>query len=376
MSKVAGVVALLDKLSNVNADQIAEAAKAAEAKLIRTIEPAPELITPMVPDFVTDNLALSAGDVAVPFLHAYDAWGEEKGVCVTGPTGTGKTTLIKAFVDRLNAPIIAYNLAVFARNKERVLAGVTVPEQYEAYRPVKALKLVQSAEETRAADLIGETGLTYDEAGNRHIEEMLGAATEAYTEGHPLLMDEADAIPSGVMAAMHGILDRNSRRVQVWLNGRKEYRRHEEFSVSFTMNTKGYGENSVEYGHAQTQSRALFTRISYMLEMGYMEEAAEVALVAARTPEVPEQVIPKMVQAANRIRKAYIGGSLNLIVSTREVEAWAREIRRSLRRSKAGAWSDSDLWTRVCVPAAGPTLCAKAEDKATAQAVTKELSWR
>jgi MoxR-like ATPase len=371
---VAGVCALLDKLSNLDADKIAEAAKAEEARLIRTIEPAPELITPMVPDFVSSHLALKAGGKAVMFLEAAEAWAEEHGAALTGPTGSGKTTIIKAFVDWVNSADLAHNRKVWERNKAKALAKAD-HATFEPYRPVRSLKVVQGSEETCTADLIGGTGLSYDKAGNRRIEEMLGAGVEAYTLGLPLLVDEADAIPAGVTSSCHGIFDRNSQTVQVWLNGRKEYRRHPDFSVSFTMNTKGFGENAAEYGHAQIQSRALFTRISYMLEVGYMEEAAEVALVKARVGEVPDAAVIKMVQAAGRIRKAYIGGAIDLVVSTREVEAWAREVRRAIRRG-VSVPNDVDLWNKVVVPAAGPTICVKTADKGTVEAVMKELSWR
>lgn len=372
--KVASVVALLDKLSKTDPTQVEAVAKADQARLIRAVEPAPELVTPMVPDFVSDDLSLTAGGKRVNFVHAAEAWAEEGGAALTGPTGTGKTTIIKAFVDWLNSADLAYNRKVWERNKAKALAKAD-PATYEPYRAVRSLKVVQGSEETRVADLIGETGLSYDENGNRRIEEMLGAAVEAFTQGLPLLVDEADAIPAGVAAACHGVFDRNSHIVQVWLNGRKEYRRHDGFSVSFTMNTKGFGENAAEYGHAQIQSRALFTRIPYMLEVGYMPEGAEVTLVQKRVPEVPVRSIAKMVQAANRIREAYVGGSLDLVVSTREVEAWAREVRRAIRRGRS-ITDDRALWECVVVPAAGPTICTKTADPGTADAVMKELSWR
>ena len=373
-NSVAGVCALLDKLSKIDPAAVASSAKAEETRLVHAFEPAPELITPMVPDFVSEHINMQAGGRAVKFLHAYDAWLEEGGVLLTGPTGTGKTTIIKAFIDRMNAEDLAFNRKVWERNKAKALAKAD-PSTFEPYRAVKTLKVVQGCEETRTADLVGETGLSYDENGNRRIEEMLGAATEAYASGYPLLMDESDAIPAGVMAACHGMFDRNSRTIQVWLNGRKEYVRHPEFGVSFTMNTKGFGENAAEYGHAQIQSRALFTRVSYMLEVGYMSESAERTLVSSRVPEVPGVAIEKMVASANRIRKAYVGGAIDLVVSTREVEAWAREVRRAIRRG-ASEYDDRSLWDTVVVPAAGPTVCSKTADPGTAEAVMKELSWR
>lgn len=371
---VAGVLSLLDKLSTLDPAKIVDAAKAREQELIRSIEPAPELLHPAVPDFVSDHIGLKAGGHKVPYTHSFDAWGEEKIYGVTGPSGTGKTTLIMSYVDMMNAADLAHNRKVWERNKARLLAGGDVAG-LEPYRMIKTLKIMQGSEETRSAELIGEAGLTYDEAGNRHIVEMLGAGVEAYTLGLPLLVDELDAIPSGVNAACHGLFDRNSRVVHLWLNGRREFRRHADYSVSFTMNTKGFGENAAEYGHAQTQSRAFFTRVPYMVEMDYLPVAAERDLVMARVPEVPVAAVHKMCEAAARIRKAYVGGAIDLVVSTREIEAWARETRRAMRRG-AGFQSDEDLWKRFVVPAAGPTLCTKTADQGTAEAVMKELSWR
>jgi len=374
VGSVGSVVALLDKLNKSDPSHIQAVLQAERARLVREFEPAPELINPMVPDFVSANLALTAGGKPVSFTHAAEAWAEEGGVALTGPTGTGKTTIVKAMVDWANREDLAYNRKIWESNKAKALAKVN-PDTFEPYREVRSLKVIQGSEETRTADLIGDTGLSYDENGNRHIDVMLGGVLEAFTQGLPLLVDEADAIPAGVAAACHGLFDRNSRTVQVYLNGRREYRRREGYSVSFTMNTKGFGENAAEYGHAQIQSRALFTRIPYMLEVGYMLEDAEVALVKGRVPGVPETVIRKMVQAANRIRAAYKGGALDLVVSTREVESWAREVRRAIQRG-ASVISDRDLWEKIAVPAAGPTVCTKTADVGTAEAVMKELSWR
>jgi len=372
---IANACDLLDKLSRVSAGDIEKAAKAEEDRLIHTVEPDDGLVTPMEPDFVTGHLNVKAGGRPVAFEALYDAYVDGEIIYLAGPTGGGKTTIARALVDRANKARYEHNRKAFERNV--ALAKAKAPkDQFEPYKHLEyVLKTVQGHEEARTAEMVGDTGLVYDEKGNRQVVAMLGAALEAAVKGYTLLVDEADAIPAGVMAQCHGLFDKRVRSMSFWLNGRQDYTKHPRFRVIFTANTKGYGENAAEYAHVQTQSRAMLNRVSYIVDVGYMLPGSETALLKKRVPEVPDVAVQKMVECANRLRAAYMGGSLDLVVSTRDIESWAREVRRAIKRGAKGS-SDSDLWNRVVVPAAGPTICSKAADEGTAAAVNKELSWR
>lgn len=377
MSNLVGVCDLLDKLSTVDSEKVARAAAAREAQLIKTVEPNPDLITPMEPDFVSNNLNMTAGGHPVSFDALYEAYVDGEIIYLSGPTGAGKTTIARALVDRANRSRYEHNRKAFAANAKLVKSGTTDPEKLQPYLPIEyVLKMVQGHEESRSVELIGDTGLIYDEAGNRHVETMMGAALEAAVEGYTVLVDEADAIPAGVMTQCHGLFDKRVRRMSFWLNGRHDYIKHPRFRVIFSANTKGAGENTAEYAHAQIQSRAMINRVSYFVDVGYMDSASELDLISKRVPAVPRDILDKMVQSASNVRRLYQDGGIDIAMSTRDVESWAREVCRSAKRTHTALSSDSSTWTTFVVPAAGPTVVAKTADKGSAEAIMRELQWR
>jgi MoxR-like ATPase len=123
------------------------------------------------------------------------------------------------------------------------------------------------------------------------------------------------------------------------------------------------------------QSKALLNRFSYMVEVKYMDADAEAKLMHGRVPEVPKSILGKMISAANNVRRLYGGGSIDLVVSHRDMESWCREVRRAIKRGVSGN-GDADLWQNAVVPAAWPSFLCKTADKSTAEAVTRELTWR
>jgi MoxR-like ATPase len=372
---MAGVCDLLDKLSTVDAAKIAKAKEADDAAKIKAVEPDPALLYPMEPDFVVGPGNLRHGDKMVDFREVFDAYVEGEILYLFGPTGAGKTTIARALVDAANAKRLDFNRKVHAKNVAAIKEGKKV-DQLEGYKALEyRLSMVQGHEEMRAAEMIGDVDLVYDDHGNRHVSHRLGTGLEAAVEGHTLLVDESDAIPSGVMAGCHGLFDRRVTTMTFCLNGPKVFTKHPRFRAIFAANTRGMGENAAEYAHAQMQSKALLNRFSYMVEVGYMSAATERKLMQSRVPEVSVKLLDKMIAAANNVRTLYTGGSIDLVISHRDMESWCRETRRAIKRGVSGN-SDSDLWTKAVQPAAWPAFLCKTADKGTAQAVAKELEWR
>jgi len=373
-SGVADICELLDKLHGMDAEKIQEAAKAEERKLIRTIEPDPELLHPRQADFESKYLNMSAAGHPVTFEELFDAYMACEPIYLVGWTGGGKTTIGEALVDRANAETLEANRRTFEANVKAFKAG-TPQDGLGGYEPLPhTLKTLQGHEETRAADLVGETGIAYTDDGRRQIVEVQGAALESAIHGWTLLVDEGDAIPAGVHAQCHGLFDKRVRRMSFWLNGRRDYVKHPEFRVIFTGNTKGENENAIEYAHSQAQSKALMNRMAYVVTVGYMEKEAEVSLLKKRVPDADPGVVGKMVDCANSVRRLYKDGAISLVISTRDIEAWLRAAQRKAGRT--GGLSERDFWTKVVVPAAGPTVLNKTSDEAAAEAAARYLAWK
>lgn len=374
-STLGGIAELLDKLNSFDPTKIKEVAEAEERALIRTIEPDPDLLHPRQPDFESECLNMSAAGYPVTFEDLYEAYMEREPIYLVGWTGGGKTTIGEALVDRANADTLAANRGVFEENLRAFKAG-TPQDDLRGYQPLRyVLKTLQGHEESRAADLVGETGIVYDEDGRRRVTEVPGAALEAAVNGWTLLVDEGDAIPAGVHAQCHGLFDRRVRRMSFWLNGRKDFTKHKDFRVIFTGNTKGENENAIEYAHSQAQSKALMNRMAYVVTVEYMEKDAEVSLLKKRVPGADPEVVDKMVDCANNVRALYKDGAIGLVMSTRDIEAWLRAAQRKAERT-GGGLSKQDFWTKVVVPAAGPTVLNKTSDAGAAEAAAREFAWR
>jgi len=370
------VVDMLDKLSKVDADKVNAHAKAEEAKLIRTIEPAPELITPLIPDFVEDGLDIKGGTVPVPVVNVWEMIVDNRIPLFTGPTGCGKTVLAKAFVDWCNKSTYAHNLRAFEKNKDLVKHGVTDKDKYQAYRElVYQPRMLQGTGQAPTESIIGTTKFKYT-GGQRDVVTVFGAVLGAAVNGHILIVDEAFSIPADVIVECHGLFDPKVKEVSFWINGEETHKKHDRYRVIFTANTRGRGENIAEYAHEQIQSLALMNRIHYVLEVGYMSPDSELMLLKGRVSGVPDTILAKMIEAANKVRELYKARTIDLVMSTREIEAWADEVRRSMKRDKKGAANDEEIWHRHVVPAAGPAIIGKTADPATAVAVSQEFSWR
>jgi len=375
-SSIAGVCELLDKLHSTDAQDIIEASKAEEAKLIRTIEPEPELLNPMEPDFESEHLNMDAAGFKTDMTELFDAYMASEPIYLTGWTGGGKTTIARALVDMANADTLAANRATFDANVKAYKAG-TPEDQLAGYKPLRyTLKMFQGHEETRAAELVGETGFVYTEDGNRAIVDVPGAALDCYVNGYTLLVDEGDAIPSGVHSQCHGLFDKRVNKVSFWLNGRKDFKKHPDYRVIFTGNTKGENENAVEYVHSQPQSKALMNRMAFVVNVGYMQKFSEQALLLKRVPGADKDVVGRMIDCSNNVRQLYKEGAIGLVISTRDIEAWLRNVQRRAERDTTGSYTTQEFWSKIVVPAAGPTVLNKTSDEGAAEAAAREFSWR
>ena len=184
----------------------------------------------------------SARDVVVWFMHDLDP------LYLYGPTGCGKTTLIKQLAARLNYPVFE----------------VTGHGRLEF------------------ADLCGHISL---QKGSMVYE--YGPLPLAMRYGGILLINEADLLSPEVAVGLNGVLD--GAPLCLPENGGEVISPHEMFRIACTANTNGGGDDTGLYQGAARQNIAWLDRF-LLCEVGYPAPETEKELLSRQFPNLPEHI--------------------------------------------------------------------------------------
>lgn len=215
-------------------------------------------------------------------LLAWHMLGGIEGLYLSGPTGSGKSTLITQVAARLNIPV------------QRVTA--------------------HSRLET--PELIGHYALV---DGSMSFTD--GPLTTAMREGHWFLLDEIDLLDPATAAGLNGIVE-GSPLVIPEKNGEMV---HPAYGFRFiaTGNTAGAGDPTGLYQGTMRQNLAFLDRF-WMVEVGYPEQEQEKLILAKVAPGIPEGVRDGMIAYATEVRKLFMAGQLEVTLSTRTLVRWAK----------------------------------------------------
>lgn len=215
---------------------------------------------------------------------------------VTGPTGSGKTSLVCEVCARLNWPV----------------EQLTMNERFE----FSALRGTWS----------------YRRVAGSTAPEMVfqdGPLATAMRAGHVLLLNEVDIAPAGEMSGMNDIIE--GRPLTIPETG-EIVRPHPLFRVIVTANSKGAGDDTGCYAGVQQQNIAAMDRYRF-LEVGYPAEEVEANLLMkifskSLGSAEAKMVSSRMVDLANKVRSEFIGlkgieGTIHVPISTRCLTTWA-----------------------------------------------------
>ncbi|SET23808.1 AAA family ATPase [Thorsellia anophelis] len=257
------------------------------------VEAPPELL---VEAFATDNT-----DPAIPKLDkdyifrkeelrdvlAYLSHPDGDGMYITGPTGSGKTSLICQVAARLNWPV----------------------QQVNAHGRLEL------------SDLIGYLSLI-----NGNMVFVEGALTKAVRNGHILIINEMDLAEPSELAGLNDLLE-GAPLMLSQKDGEIIYP-HPKFRFIATGNSAGSGDTSGLYQGVMQQNLAFMDRFR-MLEVNYPDPNIEIDILAKIAPELPELFRSNMVKIANDIRRLFIGShnasaELSITLSTRTLIRWAK----------------------------------------------------
>lgn len=216
---------------------------------------------------------------------------------LTGPTGSGKTSLVTEIFGRLNWP-----LQVF-----------TCTETFE-FNQLRGNWLYQTKPGQSAPEMIFQPG----------------PLLTAMKEGHGLLINEADIAPAGEMSGLNDVIEGRPLYVP---ETKELIKPHPLFRLIVTANSKGCGDVTGAYAGIQRQNIAAMDRYRF-LEVNYPEPAVEVDLLAGIFRESlgseAKRIAEQFVQLANKLRDQFIGnengngeGTISVPMSTRTLTRWA-----------------------------------------------------
>jgi len=209
---------------------------------------------------------------------------------LTGPSGAGKTSLMKQVAARLNIPV----------------QEITGHGRMEV------------------PDMIGRVGLI----GGDTIY-LDGPLTTAYREGHWFLLNELDLLDPSTNAGLNGILEKAP--LTIMENCGEVVKAHPDFAFIATGNTAGGGDASGMFISTMRQNAAFMDRF-LMLAVDYPKKEVESALLASKVPQLPKNVRDGMVSVANEVRRVFKGEqsgalkeavSIEVTFSTRTLLRWA-----------------------------------------------------
>lgn len=223
-------------------------------------------------------------------MRLFGAWmkiDNGDGLFITGPTGSGKTSLVQQVCARLNIP----------------LQQATAHDRLEV------------------PELIGHQTII---DGDMVFQD--GPLTTAMRHGHWFLLNEADLLGEGTATGLNDILEGQSLSIPE--NGGEIVHPHEDFRFIATGNTNGGGDASGLYAGTTRQNLSFMDRFMVM-EVGYMDSETELAVLEAKVPELPEEIRKTMVEVANKFRSLFMGesdaeGAIEVTMSTRTLVRWAK----------------------------------------------------
>jgi nitric oxide reductase NorQ protein len=238
----------------------------------------PEYITSLIPKGVPHFF-----DQGNYFNSVLDALEENHNILIVGPTGTGKTHLIRRIAQYLKLPILEVS---FTRG-------------------------------TDVTDIIGRYELKQGKT-----EWIYGPLPNAMKYGTIFYADEINMARPDVVSRLHPCLD--DRRSLI-------VSEHEEELINAHLRYRFIGAmNPVELGYAGTRplSPALKRRFEEIIYIDYPDKETEIKILKNRSRLTDERILESMVEVARKIRRFHEEGLVSSPATPGNLIAWATLVAR------------------------------------------------
>jgi MoxR-like ATPase len=197
---------------------------------------------------------------------------------ITGPTGSGKSSLVKYVCAKLNRPFIRINMS--GDVESAALFGTLV---------------------VRGGATVWEDG----------------AITEAAKYGAVCLVDEWELMPAEIAMGMQNLLEDGGYLYLKEKPGTSDERTvhpNDDFRLVFAGNTVGQGDVTGAFSGVGVQNTATIDRFTNTIRLGYLSQKHEVDIITSKS-SVDKKVATDMVRLASLVRTAYEQGKVGLTIS-------------------------------------------------------------
>jgi cobaltochelatase CobS len=208
---------------------------------------------------------------------------------MTGPTGCGKSSLVKNVCAMLNRPFIRVNMS--GDMESSIFFG----------------------------QLVVEDGATAWRDG---------VLTEGFIKGAVVLIDEWDTTPAEIMMGLQWVLEDDSKLFLKEKPGKakeKMLHPHPDFRIVCGGNTLGQGDVTGAHAGTAVQNTATLDRFQTVIKMDYIGEQKEVSMLVDNVEGLKKITAKRMVKLANLMRSSYKEGSVSLTMSPRTLINWGRK---------------------------------------------------
>lgn len=230
-------------------------------------------------------------DAAVRMLRAWEGEHPDK-VLITGPTGSGKSSLVAYCCALTNRPMIRINMT--GDTESSVIFGTQVVRD----------------------------GATV---------WVNGPATEACLYGAVLAVDEWEVMPPEISFGFQYLLEEGGKlflKEKPGTSHDKLITPHKDFRLVFLGNTVGQGDDTGKYAGTNVQNTATLDRFGTTIVLDYLDSMHEIALLTKKVSGdyMNKKLAVDMVKVAEMVRSSNNQGEIGLTMSPRTLLNWARKV--------------------------------------------------
>jgi len=180
-----------------------------------------------------------------------------------------------------------------------------------------------------------ETSLSipiYPSLPTEHVERIIGVFMDAYEKGYILVMNEFDMYKPEIISGLHDTIFSKKRSFTIkhtTPKGKvveKTVRRHKNFRVVVTCNSRGYGDDDAIYEGIEHMNAATLERFPVKISMDYVDRDTELEILKEYYPKLDEDYLDKLTEFAEKARMLFKIRECKTIISTFRLIKWGKYI--------------------------------------------------